>query len=225
MVCRLNEWEVSIDNGANYVTTGVKATGAKGETGATGQTGATGKDGLTPEIKNGIWWIGYKNTGISAEGKNGTNGKDAVAPQIRIDATTNMWEISTDGGNTFVTTNVKATGEKGAKGDTGESAFEIAKRLGLTNKDNETAWIESLKGEKGDQGPKGDKGETGATGPQGNPGTPGKDGVGIDNITLSNGVMTITLTNSEKVYKFENLKGADGVTPQLIIEDGKWKVS
>ena len=37
--------------------------------------------------------------------------------------------------------------------------------------------------------------------------------------------MTITLTNSEKVYKFENLKGADGITPQLIIEDDKWKVS
>lgn len=80
------------------------------EAGVIGEPGADGQDGLTPEIKDGIWWIGDQNTGVTAEGK------DAVAPQIRINATTNMWEISTDGGNTFVTTDVKATGEKGNTG-------------------------------------------------------------------------------------------------------------
>ncbi len=307
-----NEWEVSIDNGETYTSTGVKATGANGK------DGVDGDDGLTPEIKDGVWWIGERNTGIIAEGIKGENGKDAVTPQIRIDAATNMWEISSDGGKTFTTTNVKATGDKGAtgaKGQDGESAYEMAKRLGLTNADSETTFIESLKGENGispeigengnwwigttDTGVKamGEKGEDGdtpyinnegfwcisetvttfkAAGTNGNDGdtpyinadgfwvigdqtttvkakgingtTPhisddgywyigtekttqkaqgekGADGVGIDNITLSDGVMTITLTNSEKVYKFENLKGADGITPQLIIEDGKWKVS
>ena len=196
-----NEWEVSIDNGNTYTSTGVKATGEKG---SDGQNGAKGDDGLTPEIKGGTWWIGETNTGVVAEGK---NGKDAIAPQIRIDLATNMWEISTNGGESFLSTNVKATGDKGADGKNGangESAYEIAKRLGLTTADSETAWIETLKGANGKDG---------------------QDGIGIDNITLENGVMTITLTNSEKVYRFENLKGADGITPQLIIENGKWKVS
>ena len=40
-----------------------------------------------------------------------------VAPQIRINADTDEWEISTDGGNTWVTTGVKATGDKGDRGD------------------------------------------------------------------------------------------------------------
>ncbi|MFC4665468.1 hypothetical protein [Falsiporphyromonas endometrii] len=41
--------------------------GDKGDTGATGAKGDKGDNGLTPEIKNGYWWIGGKNTNVPAD--------------------------------------------------------------------------------------------------------------------------------------------------------------
>ena len=65
-------------------------------------------------------------------GPKGDNGADAVAPQVRINAESNEWELSTDGGETWTGTGVKATGANGENGEKGE------------------------KGEKGDKGDKGD---------------------------------------------------------------------
>ncbi len=68
-----NEWEVSVDNGVTWVTTGVKATGADGTQGVQGvqgiqgEKGEDGANGLTPFIgENGNWWIGEKDTGVAA---------------------------------------------------------------------------------------------------------------------------------------------------------------
>ncbi len=59
-----NEWEVSVDNGETWVSTGVKATGADG---AHGVQGEKGENGLTPYIgENGNWWIGETDTGVAA---------------------------------------------------------------------------------------------------------------------------------------------------------------
>jgi len=43
----------------------------------------------------------------------GQDGKDAVAPQVRINTETNVWEISNDGGTTWTSTGVVATGDSG----------------------------------------------------------------------------------------------------------------
>ena len=60
--------------------------------------------------------------GVDGEnGANGINGEDAVAPQVRINDTTKIWEISTDGGNTWVSTGVVAEGKDGANGTNGEN--------------------------------------------------------------------------------------------------------
>jgi hypothetical protein len=77
----------------------IRTTGDKGDTGATGATGATG-----------------------------TAGKDATAPQVRINTDKesdnyDMWEISTDGGTTWTSTGVKATGDQGDTGVAGYSVF------------------------------------------------------------------------------------------------------
>ena len=40
----------------------------------------------------------------------GNPGTAAIAPQIRINETTNYWEVSTDNGVTWTSTGVKATG-------------------------------------------------------------------------------------------------------------------
>ena len=81
--------------------------------------GSTGDDGETPYIgTNGNWWVGTTDTGVQAQGEPGVS---AIAPRVQINATTNEWEISTDGGQTWTSTGVKATGDKG---DDGDSFFE-----------------------------------------------------------------------------------------------------
>lgn len=83
---------------------------------------------------NGEWLMdGDKKMPVTGEkgdkgdegdkGDNGEKGDDAIAPKVRINKQTSMWEISTDGGNTWTSTKVKATGEKGDTGDDGDSMF------------------------------------------------------------------------------------------------------
>ena len=54
-------------------------------------------------------------------GENGENGTDAIAPQARINDTTKEWEISTDGGNSWVSTGIVAEGKDGANGSNGSN--------------------------------------------------------------------------------------------------------
>lgn len=99
-----------IGNNGNWWV-GTTDTGVKAQ-------GNTGDDGLTPHIgDNGNWWIGTTDTGVKAQGEQGDPGTSAIAPQVRINTDTNEWEISTDGGKTWASTGVTATGEKGADGD------------------------------------------------------------------------------------------------------------
>ena len=52
-------------------------------------------------------------------GDPGAPGAAAIAPQVRIDSDSNEWEISTDGGKTWTSTGVNATGADGADGADG----------------------------------------------------------------------------------------------------------
>ena len=172
----------------------------KGATGADGQDGRDGKDGVNG--KDGI------------AGKDGIDGKDGDTPFIGTNG--NWWIGTTD-------TGVKAAGpqgeqglkgdkgdkgETGAQGANGKSAYEIAIEKNLiTNAVTEEQWLASLKGEKGAQG---------------------EQGVGIQNITLNNGTMTITLTDNTQ-FQFENIGSASsgGTTPQIRIntQTNEWEIS
>lgn len=87
-----NLWHVSYDNGATWVSLGVKATGAAGKDGA---------DGVTPHIgENGNWWFGDTDTGVSAKGIKGNPGPQGPPgeipedyPQIRKDVSQLKEEI------------------------------------------------------------------------------------------------------------------------------------
>lgn len=111
--------------------------GDTGDKGDKGDTGDAGEDGHTPVIGvkliDGVYYwtvdgelllddngqkmpVTGKDGADGEDGKdgtNGTNGKDAVAPQVRINTTTNIWEISKDGGKTWESTGIKATGNDG----------------------------------------------------------------------------------------------------------------
>ncbi|MBQ2838851.1 MAG: CotH kinase family protein [Muribaculaceae bacterium] len=108
------------------------APGANGEDGKDGVDGTDGKDG-----KDGQDGTDGADGADGADGKDGKDGKDGNTPQLRINPTTNEWEVSTDNGVTWTSTGVKATGAQGEQGEKGEQ------------------------GEQGEQGAQGEKGEKG----------------------------------------------------------------
>ena len=110
---------------------GTKATIANGKDGANGANAPVisvkqGEDGNYYWTLDGEWLLvdGERvraNGKDGANGENGANGNDAVAPQVRINDVTKEWEISTDGGQTWVSTGVVAEGKDGANGSNGSN--------------------------------------------------------------------------------------------------------
>ena len=93
---------------------GTTATIANGRDGANGENGTNapvisvkqGEDGNYYWTLDGEWLLvdGERVRANGHDGENGapgTPGNDAIAPQIRINDQTKMWEISTDGGQTW----------------------------------------------------------------------------------------------------------------------------
>ena len=159
--------------------------GDKGDKGDPGQDGAPGKDGAP-----------------------GQDGKDGVTPQLKI-GDDNLWYVSYDGGQTWVSLGVKATGEKGDTGEAGQ---------------------QGNKGDKGDNGAQGKDGKdgtsgvNGAGGADGKNGKDGKNGVGIAKAEINaDGELILTYTNGKTVNlgKIVGADGKDGLTP-FIGENGNW---
>lgn len=108
-----------------------------------------GEDGTTPVISvkqdsdgkhywtvNGEWLLDNGNkmpvTGEKGDkGDKGDKGADSIAPQVRINKDTNLWEISTDGGKTWTSTGIKATGDKGNTGEQGPQGDAIFAKDGI----------------------------------------------------------------------------------------------
>ena len=200
-------YEIALEAGLTTAATEAEwLDSLKGATGAAGQDGRDGKDG-----KDGVNGKDGADGKDGIAGKDGIDGKDGDTPFIGTNG--NWWIGTTD-------TGVKAAGpqgEQGLKGDKGEagaqgangkSAYEIAIEKNLiTNAVTEEQWLASLKGEKGNQG---------------------NQGVGIQDITLNNGTMTITLTDNTQ-FQFENIGSASssGATPQIRIntQTNEWEIS
>ena len=75
------------------------------------------------------------------KGETGANGVDGVSPKLQINATTNMWEISYDNGETWTSLNVKATGSDGINGTNGQDGQD-----GKDGEDGTTPTIEIIDG-------------------------------------------------------------------------------
>lgn len=133
-----------LEDGTGYVISFLKSGNVTIKHGERGEQGENGEDGTTPVISvkqdsdgkhywtvNGEWLLDNGNkmpvTGKKGDkGDKGDKGADAIAPQVRINTDTNLWEISTDGGKTWTSTGVKATGDKGntgAQGPQGDAIF------------------------------------------------------------------------------------------------------
>jgi formylglycine-generating enzyme required for sulfatase activity len=132
-----------------------RATIKNGEKGDTGDKGA---DGATPQIGvaqypddsgvyywtlNGDWLLNGNGEKIPVtgekgdkgdtgdkgdQGDKGDTGANGITPKLRINASTNEWEVCTNGTcaqeTDWVSLGIKATGEKGEKGDTGDTGAQ-----------------------------------------------------------------------------------------------------
>ena len=223
-----NMWHVSYDNGNVWTSLGVKATGAKGDK---GDTGASGKDGLIPHIGiNGNWWLDNTDTGVQASVK-GDQGENGITPQLKIDDG-NIWSVSYDGGQTWASLNVKATGDTGASGRDGINGIDgkdgITPMLKVGDNnlwhisyDSGNTWMSLGTKATGDVGIRGEKGDTGLSGKDGSNGVDGENGVGISNANINaEGELILTYTNGASI-NLGRVVGEDGLTP-YIGDNGNW---
>jgi len=91
--------------------------------GKDGRDGTNGKNG-----QNGINGRNGKDGRDGKDGKDGIDGKDGKSttafPIIRINETTNLWEISTDGGISWTSTGIQGNGIDGKDGANGKDGAE-----------------------------------------------------------------------------------------------------
>lgn len=126
-----NVYVADVENNANGYT--IKFSD---DTNATITNGKDGKNGTNAPIisvkmdtdGSYYWtmdgeWLLVDGEKVRANGIDGVNGEDAIAPQIRINGSTKEWEISTDGGETWVSTGVVAEGKDGADGEDGKDGL------------------------------------------------------------------------------------------------------
>ena len=181
-----NEWEVSYDEGQTWTSLGVKATGTdgqdgkdgapgkdgidgkdgdkgdKGDKGDPGQNGADGKDGAP-----GRDGVDGKDGAPGKDGADGKDGKDGTTPRLKI-GDDNIWYVSYDGGQSWTSLGVKATGADGKDGADGKNGVDG--KDGIDGKDGKD-------GDKGDKGDAGKNGKDGTNGVNGSDGKAGKDGL------------------------------------------------
>ena len=91
-----------------------------GEVGTSGKDGLNGKSAYELAVING--YEGTEEEWIAS--LVGNKGDDGITPQLKI-GDDNYWYVSYDNGTTWVSLNVKATGESGTTGATGKGIVSI----------------------------------------------------------------------------------------------------
>lgn len=194
-----NEWEVSTNNGVSWTSTGVQATGAKGQDGADGEDGT----GITAAAINesGELVLTFSDSSsinlgriVGKDGTNGTDGKDGANGQDGADGVgiANV-TISPEGalsveltnGTTLELGNIKGTDGIGIS----KSEINSAGELVLTYSNGQVSNLGKVVGTDGSNG---------------------ADGRGIQNVTLSaSGDLSVVLTDNT-VLTLGNVKGEKG---------------
>ena len=172
-------YEIAIEKNliTNAVTEEQWLASLKGEQGSQGEQGV-GIQNIT--LNNGTMTITltdntqfqFENVGAASSG--------GTVPQVRINTQTNEWEISSDNGSSWVSTGVKATGEKGADGVNGKDGIAPKVQINaITNEweisvNNGLSWTSTgvkatgVDGKDGADGQDGKDGDTPFIGANGN---------------------------------------------------------
>ena len=209
------------------------ADGAQGQQGVQGIQGEKGADGHTPviTIQNGRWYIDGVDSGKSAEGVKGDTGNGISSiEKTKTEGLVDTYTITFTNGDktTFTVTNgaAGAQGQQGIQGIQGEKGADG--HTPVITIQNGKWYIDGVDSGKSAEGVKGDTGN------------------GISSIVKTNtaglvDTYTITYTNGEKttftvtngadgaqgqqgIQGIQGEKGADGHTPVITIQNGKWYI-
>ena len=222
-----NFWEVSYDDGSTYTSLDVSATGPQGihgETGLQGPSGSNGKDGDSAyQIAVNHGFDGTENEWLASlhgqdgatgpQGPSGTNGTNGITPLVRINSSTNLWEVSYDNGSSYTSLNVSATGPQGIQGIQGETGPQgLSGTNGINGitplfriNDSTNYWEVSY--DEGSTYTSLDVSATGPQGIQGPAGTSGTNGINGDSayqIAVNNGF------SGTEIEWLASLQGEDG---------------
>ncbi len=221
-----NEWEVSLDNGDAWRSTGVVATGAKGEKGDKGDKGDTGlgikeitidhdgnliitfTDDTTENLGKVIGKDGADGSD-GADGLDGVDGKDGVDGLDGADGKDGVGVKSAaldQNGNLIITL-------------TDDTVFNLGVIVGTDGKNGTDGkdGKDGVNGKDGKDGINGKDGENGKDGANGKDGIDGKDGLGIADIKIDeNGNFIFTMSdgstiNAGSVPKDDSVQAIAGV--------------
>jgi len=201
-----NEWEVSLDNGATWSSTGVKATGEKGDKGDKGDTGEQGEKGdkgdKGDQGEKGDAGVGIKSAALDQDGN--------LIITLTDDSIQNLGKIvgtnGTDGADG--SDGKDGVGVKSAaldqNGDliitlTNDTVFNLGTVLGTNGKDGADG-KDGKDGINGKDGVNGKDGTDGKDGTNGKDGADGKDGLGIADIRIDeNGDFIFTMSDGSTI--------------------------
>ena len=247
------KWYISYDKGASWEDVG-QATGDQGSQGESGKDGdaffdsvdTSNNDYVVFTLANGTefkipTWSAYEALKKECEQMNANivalqtvvsvlENKDYVTSVTPIyEGVKEIGYIINFSKSGKVTIYHGKDGEKGEQGDKGETGADGQTPVIGIKQDTDGiyywtlngSWllsdgqkvkavgIDGAKGEQGEVGPQGPQGETGPQGPQGEQGPQGNQGV----------------QGEQGPQGEQGVAGADGITPQLKIENGKWYIS
>ena len=133
--------------------------GANGRDGTAGATGATGAVGATgaPFLYKGQMPLGATSPSIAASNLNVGHAYHEQGTRNLFISDGIRWVLWLDA----LPAGVK--GDQGPKGDPGENAFDLWKRLNARPAASESDFLSAMKGSDGDEGPIGPKGDPGET--------------------------------------------------------------
>ena len=193
-----NLWYVSYDNGQNWESLNVKATGEMGATGAQGEKGDKGDQG-----EQGIQGVQGEKGEKGDQGENGIQGDKGENGEKGEQGEHGLKGID---GHNVEHPNYTATVDSLATGLQGESRYQLAQGdLGATGAQGEKgdAGADGASGQNGTNGINGKNGVNGQDGQNGQDGKDGQDGTagrGIDNAMIDNdGYLILTMTDGTTI--------------------------
>ena len=190
-----NLWYVSYDNGQNWESLNVKATGEMGATGAKGEQGIQGVQGEKGDKgdqgEQGIQGIQGEKGDKGDQGEQGIQGVQGEKGDKGDQGEQGIQGVQ---------------GEKGDKGDQGEQGIQgVQGEKGDAGADgasgqNGTNGINGKNGVNGQDGQNGVNGQDGQNGQDGKDGQDGAAGRGIDNAMIDNdGYLILTMTDGTTI--------------------------
>ena len=223
-----NLWYVSYDNGLNWESLNVKATGEMGATGAQGEQGIQGVQGEKGDKgdqgEQGIQGVQGEKGDKGDQGEQGIQGVQGEKGDKGDQGEQGIQGVQGEKGDKGDQGEQGIQGVQGEKGDKGDQGEQGDKGVQGEKGDKGDQGEQGDKGVQGEKGDKGDQGEQGIQGVQGEKGDAGADGAsgqnGTNGINGKNGVNGQDGQNGQDGKDGQDGAAGRGIDNAMIDNDG-----